>query len=302
MLRTAVAKAVAAYRTIAGNSLQFDQLKINQGRIHTAINRDRASTNLQDYEFKVFSQWGEDGILQKLVNSVPIANKTFLEFGVEDFSESICRFLMMSNNWSGYVIDGSSANLDRLVASYYYCRYDLRCQAAFVTVDNIDALLRQSGFDADVGVMSIDLDGVDYHVLEAISYYRPRILVTEYNAVFGDERRITVPYDPAFDRTAKHSSNLYWGASLGAIAFVAAKKGYSLVGTTSEGLNAFFVRDDVMTDRLRALSVAEAYTESRFRESRDADGRLTYLRGGDRLAAIRGMPVIDVTTGAVEPL
>ena len=85
----------------------LDAIKINQGRILSALNAQKKSSRLIDYEFRVFSQWGEDGIIQFLVSNLNIKNKTFIEFGVEDFSESNCRFLLMKDNWSGFVIDGS---------------------------------------------------------------------------------------------------------------------------------------------------------------------------------------------------
>ncbi|QXQ06459.1 hypothetical protein KX816_20315 [Sphingosinicellaceae bacterium] len=295
-------RILAAYRALSGLNLRIDDLKIGQGRLQSSINRSVSSRNLQDYEFKVFSQWGEDGIIQKLVSDVCIENRTFIEFGVEDFSESNCRFLMMHNNWSGFVIDGSPANLKRLRESYYFPRYDIRYQASFITAENINELLDLSGFDADIGLMSIDIDGVDYFVLETISRYRPRILVTEYNSVFGRDRKITVPYEADFKRTQKHHSNLYFGSSLEAVTFLANRKGYVLVGVSSEGLNAFFVRSDLMNDKFDALTAEQAYVESRFREARDGGGKMTYLRSSDRIEEIRGLPVLNVETGQIEPL
>jgi hypothetical protein len=209
---------------------------------------------------------------------------------------------MMNSNWSGFVIDGSAKNVSTIKRADYYWKYDLIARESFIDRDNVDDLLVESGFDSDLGILSVDIDGVDYHVLEAIKSFRPRILITEINAVFGGQRKITVPYDPMFFRTAKHPSNLYFGASLGALDSLATKMGYSLVATTSEGVNAFFVRDDVMPAELTKLDYRQAFVGSKFRESRASDGTLTFLRGDARLAAIAGMPVINVETGATETL
>ncbi len=103
-----------AISTIFKISERLDEIKINQGMLLASINEKKESRNLRDYEFKVFSQWGEDGILQRLINVVEIKNRTFIEFGVEDFFESNCRYLLMKDNWSGLVIDGSSGNINRL--------------------------------------------------------------------------------------------------------------------------------------------------------------------------------------------
>jgi hypothetical protein len=288
--------------TILSIEGQFDEVKINQGSILALLQERQATKDLMDYEFKVFSQWGEDGIIQHLCKSVTIKNRTFIEFGVECFFESNCRFLLMKDNWSGFVIDGSSENIRKLRNSYFYWKHDLQAIDAFITRENINELLAQSGFDEDLGILSIDLDGNDYHVLDAIKHFKPRILVCEYNGVFGGVRKITIPYDATFNRTRSHYSNLYFGASLAAITYLANKRGYSLVGTNSAGGNAFFVRNDLVTDKVAVISSAEAYFPSHLRESRDAQGHLTHVRGSDRLKMIQGLPVVNVETDTTEVL
>jgi hypothetical protein len=294
--------AQALLRGLNQLAVRADEIKLNQGRVLARMNQQLESAELKDYEFKVFSQWGEDGIIQRLTAVVPLAHRTFIEFGVEDFSESNGRFLMMKDNWRGFVIDGASANIKKLRKAPYFWRHDLNAVHARITRENIEALLAQSGFDADLGLLSIDLDGVDYFVLEAIEAFRPRILICEYNALFGPDRNVTVPYDPQFARTQAHPSNLYWGASLGAMTSLAGRKGYALVGANSAGNNAFYVRRELMDARLRELTVQQAYTPASFRESRDEQGRLTCLGAAEALALIRGLPVLDIDTGRVGPL
>jgi len=295
-------KIKTAFQNIWRISERLDDMKINQGLIISALNETRNSTNLADYEFKVFSQWGEDGIIQYLSKTIELRHKTFIEFGVESFMEANCRFLLMKDNWSGYVIDGSPSNIAKLKSSYFYWKYHIDAVDAFITKDNIDDLLAKSGFDEDLGILSIDIDGNDYFILEAIKTVRPRILICEYNAVFGATRKISVPYEPDFCRARKHYSNLYFGASLSAITFIANKKGYSLVGTNSSGCNAFFVRDDLLNGKLRALTAEQAFLTSKIRQSRDKQGNLSYLTGDDRLKEIRGLAVVNVETEAIEEL
>jgi len=279
---------------------RIDEVKINEGRILSRMNENRSATELQGYEFKVFSQWGEDGIIQHLIKNIEIPKKTFIEFGVEDFSESNCRFLMMKDNWKGFVIDGSKENIDRLRNSYYFWRHDLQAVDAFITRENINDLLARSGFDSDVGILSIDIDGNDYHVLQAITYFRPRILICEYNAVLGPTRKIAVPYDPAFQRLAKHHSGLYYGASLAAFTFLAESRGYSLVGVNGAGINAFFVRKDLLSEHLTPVTVEVGYRSSMHRDTRDENGRLTFIATHERLKVIAGLPVINVETQTSE--
>jgi hypothetical protein len=276
---------------------RLDEIKINQGRILANQQSLRPSKDLADHEFKIFSQWGEDGILQFLTRSLAIPHRTFIEFGVEDFFESNCRFLMMKDLWRGYVIDGSQANIERLRASYFYWRYQLRSKASFITVDNICNLLEESGFARDLGILSIDLDGIDYHVLERLEDWRPAILVVEYNSAFGSERAVSVPYHAAFRRGDAHFSSLYYGASLPAFCYLTARRGYGLVGTNSMGSNAFFVRRDLLNDLVREIGPKDGYRDGVFRESRDVRGRPSTLSGADRLRDMRMLPLIDVVSG-----
>jgi hypothetical protein len=301
-LRTVLSELKNAFHDIWRLGERIDDVKINQGLILSALNEGRESTDLADYEFKVFSQWGEDGIVQYLCRVIELRHKTFIEFGVENFVEANCRFLLMKDNWSGYVIDGSSSNIAKLKNSYFYWKYDINAVDAFITKDNINELLIKSCFDGDLGILSIDIDGNDYFILEAINAVRPRIIICEFNAIFGATRKISVPYDANFCRTRKHYSNLYWGASLSAITFLANKKGYSLVGTNSSGCNAFFVRDDLLNERVKVLTAEQAFVPSKIRQSRDKHGNLSHLAGGDRLKEIRGLTVVNVETEAVEEL
>ncbi|MDT0556062.1 hypothetical protein [Patiriisocius hiemis] len=261
------------------------------------------SSNINDYEFKIFSQWGDDGIIQYLIKNLSIENTTFIEFGVEDYLESNTRFLMMHDNWSGFIIDGSNKFIKNLKKYKWYWKYDLRGKCAFITKDNINSILLSSGFKS-LGILSVDIDGNDYHVLEEIDLgvLNPSIIIVEYNAVFGKDRYITVPYKEDFVRNNMHYSNLYFGASLPAFTHVANNKGYALVGCTIAGNNAYFVRRDLLNKNVSELSIEEAFKDSKFRESRNKDYSLSYLRGDTRLAEIKGMPVINLLTGEEEEI
>lgn len=278
---------------------QVDDIKINQGRILAALNRERRHESLHEYEFKVFSQWGEDGIIQHLIAHLDIPKRTFIEFGVEDFHESNCRFLMMKDHWQGYVIDGSETNVRRLRSAYYYWQYALTAHAAFIARDNIGELLEESGFGREPGLLSVDIDGVDWHVLHALRDWKPSILVVEYNDVFGFGRAVSVPYDPQFVRANAHFSNLYWGASLSAFAHLAGEMGMALVGVNGAGSNAFFVRRELLNEWVTEVSLDACRRPACFSDSRDAAGRLTFVRGAARRAFIADMPLVDVVSGDV---
>jgi hypothetical protein len=264
------------------------------GRIEGRQLRAMAPVSLQDYEFQVYSQWGEDGILQRLVETVPVGRKVFVEFGVENYTEANTRFLLVNGNWAGLVMDGSDANVARIVSDPLYWRHNLKAVRAFVTRENINALLTQNGLEGEIGLLSIDIDGNDYWVWKAIEAVRPAIVVAEYNWRFGAERRVTVPYDPAFVRGRAHHSMVYYGASLAALEALGARKGFDLVGCNSAGNNAFFVRRDLRPAALPAVSAREAYVAGSFREARLPSGELAHLPPAEEVALLADLPLVEV--------
>ncbi|WDE95972.1 hypothetical protein PQO03_09625 [Lentisphaera profundi] len=267
-----------------------------------AIKNKKQIKSLKEVEFKVFSQFGDDGIIQWLVNNLDISSTSFIEFGVEDFKESNTRFLMMNDNWSGFVMDGSESSIDKLMGAEYFWQYQLTAKAIFIDRDNISGLLSAANLGKNIGLLHIDLDGNDYWIWEAITEISSDILILEYNSVFGKERAITVPYDKGFYRTKAHTSNLYFGASLKALYNLSKKKGYAFIGCNSAGNNAYFIKNEKLNDVVRECSLEQGFVESKFRESRDSEGKLSYLNGEARLAEIKGMPVYNVETNEIEEL
>jgi len=261
------------------------------------------SSHFNDYEFKIFSQWGDDGLIQYLVKNIKIENEIFIEFGVEDYSESNTRFLMMNNNWKGFVMDGSEENVTKLRNQSWYWKYSLKNKAVFITKENINWLLAETGFK-NIGLLHIDLDGNDAHILSELDLteLNPAIIIMEYNAVFGKERAISVPYEKDFYRTDKHYSNLYFGSSLAALTYIANKKGYGLIGCTLAGNNAYYVRKDLLNEKIKEKTVDEAFILSKCRESRNKDFSLSFLDGEERYEIIKGMDVINVKTNEMEVL
>jgi hypothetical protein len=181
-------------------------------------------------------------------------------------------------------------------------RYSLTAVESFITAENINSIITENGIHGEIGILSVDIDGNDWFILEAITAYKPRILICEYNDTFGKDRKISIPYDAKFYRTEKHYSNLYFGASLAAITFLADQKGYSFVGINSNCNNAFFVKNDLINEKVPRISIEDAYQHSNIRESRDKFGKLTYLHGEARIRTLKGMPVINVESGKLETL
>lgn len=281
-------------KRLARMERKINYLKIAIGRIEKRQIQDGNDYEISKAEFQVFSQWGEDGIIQFLINNIDISKKVFVEFGVENYTESNTRFLLMNNNWSGMVIDGNPENIDFIKRDEIYWKFNLKAECAFVTCDNINQLLKNNGIGGKIGLLSIDIDGVDYWIWKAIDVVDPDIVVCEYNHRFGKKEALTVPYDSKFNRTEKHYSNIYYGASIRALILLGEEKGYSLVGGNSNGNNIFFVKNNLLNAKVRKCSVDDAYVVAKIRESRDLDGKLTFMDEKEEKVLLKNLPLIDL--------
>jgi hypothetical protein len=280
----------------------IDTLKIlaAQPLIHLCRSRGMIP-DLHQTEFKVFSQFGDDGIIQYLIHRLLSLRDTFVEFGVGNYRESNTRFLLLNNNWRGLVLDEDEASIRFIQQDEIYWRHTLTARQAFITRENIDELLGHAGLGGEIGLLSIDIDGNDYWVWEKITIIDPVIVIIEYNSVLGPNLAVTIPYQPRFARHRAHYSGLFWGASLRGLKLLGDRKGYSLVGCNSTGNNAYFVRNDKVADQ-PVLSVEDAFVESRFRDSRDEKGNLTYLTGVERFHAIADLEVYDLQQNKIAQL
>lgn len=251
--------------------------------------------DIQEAEFKVFSQFGEDGIIQYLIRQAQIGphERNLVEFGADFYGEANTRFLVVNNNWRGLLIDGNEKSIATIRKQSFYWERDLTAVAAFIDADNINDIIGGGGYRGNIGLLSIDIDGNDYWVWKKISVVDPVIVVAEYNSVFGSEWAVTIPYAPMFSRFNAHYSGVYFGCSLKALEILGARKGYALVGCNSDGNNCFFVRRDRLNGQ-PALTAQQAFVEARFRESRDRDGKFAFVAGSSRLKEIADLPLVDV--------
>src|SRR5208283_1742450 len=266
-------------------STQVRITRIQEALVRIEQRQIEQCSDLRKAEFRVFSQWGEDGLIQYLLRHVPIDRQIFVEFGVENYTQSNTRFLLTNNHWSGLIIDGSSENIDYVRHDPIYWATNLKAEHAFITRENINELMSRNGVTGDIGLLSVDIDGNDYWVLEAIDVISPRIIICEYNSLFGPTAKVTTPYDPSFTRGAAHFSKVYYGASISALNALAMRKGYSLVASNADGNNAFFARSDSLGG-LSVLTPQEAYVRAQFREFLDETGRLTSYDFEQRLQKI----------------
>lgn len=286
---------------LAGN-FETDWLsqRLAVGRVLANQQKGQEGNEIRDFGFQVFSQFDDDGIIEYLIKTMQPKSETFIEFGMGNYRESNTRFLLMNRNWRGFVMDGSPKNIQCVQNEPWYWKFDLQSKAAFITAENINALLAESDFDK-VGLLHIDLDGNDYHILKALDpKWYPEILILEYNHIFGSERALTLPYDPGFIRSEHHYSQLLCGASLAALTDLANSLGYALIGCNDGGNNAYYIPRPLLSDVLPEKSVAEAFVQGRFRGGFNERNELALFNYKLGQATIRGCEVLNTRTGVVE--
>ncbi len=203
---------------------ELQDLKLSIGQIQSKLNASSLEKNIKKKEFKVFSQWGEDGIIDYLISNLDIENKTFIEFGVENYEESNTKFLLLNKNWDGFIMDSSTNNINYIKNSELYWKHSLTAVTSFVNKENINDLLKLSKFDKKIGLLSIDIDGNDYWVWQGIDTMEPSIVIIEYNSRLGIEKSYVVPYEKNFERKKANYSMIYYGASLKALVKLGKKK------------------------------------------------------------------------------
>lgn len=275
---------------------KIDKLFLTLGRIELRQLELLKETNIDNWEFQITSQWGEDGIIQYLIKYIEIPNKTFIEFGVESYKECNTRFLLQNNNWNGLIIDGSEKLINEIKAENIHWKYDLKAVANFITKENIDNIFIENNIKGDIGLLSIDIDGNDYWVWEKISVIKPRIIIAEYNSLFGNKASVSIPYNKDFVRGVNMPVS-YYGASITALTYLANSKGYSLVYGNKAGNNVFYVRKDLLNEHVKEIQIEQAYVKAVFKESRDKNGKMSFLNFEDNFLSMQNYNVIDVKSG-----
>jgi hypothetical protein len=276
---------------------QIERLMILQSKLESSRRRDLAAPKaIKDLEYSVFSQFGDDGIIEYLASKIPEEFHTFVEFGIEDYKESNTRLLLQRDNWDGLVLDGAANNIKKIRTASYFWKYNLRTAEAFITRDNINDLLLSNGFQGTIGLLHIDIDGVDYWVWETIEAIQPLLVIVEYNSLFGSALPVSVPYRSDFLRSKAHFSNLYFGASVSAFEQLARKRDLVFVGCNMAGNNAFFVHSSIESG-LPVQSVKDGYVKSKFREGRDLNGELILETAFASADLIAHLPLMNVITG-----
>lgn len=233
-LQFARPRAVWVYRDVVNAWRIFWELRLCR----------RPIADVTRYERRVDSQNGEDGMLEAIFAKLGTTDKYFVEFGSGDAHECNTTYLARWQGWRGLWMD--AVYVDRRG----------RVKRERITAENIQALFAKYQVPKQFDLLSIDIDGNDYWVWQAITDYQPRVVVIEYNATFPPTESVTIPYDPQY---YWDGATNYFGASLLALQQLGARKGYTLIGCDSSGTNAFFVQTALVGDRFHPAPVGRLY-------------------------------------------
>lgn len=235
-------------------SVQIAQRNIfNFYQMNTSVDHPLSLTSAG---YKVFSQFEEDGLIIFILAKIGMKHFSFIEIGADDGINSNCANLALNFNLKGLFIDANKKSIVR--GKYFYKRYPNiygnKPKFCFAQVkrDNINSLIESGGFTGGVDLLSIDIDGNDYWIWDAITVVSPRIVIIETHIIYGF-RDIVVPYDPAYFFPGRHPQ--YHGASPVAMVKLGRKKGYRLIGANQLGFNFIFLRNDEGQDFFPEVSV-----------------------------------------------
>jgi len=250
------------------NFLNFNKRQLGEIQIELSKKKYNQISNIREAELKIFSQFGEDGIIDYLLYKLKLNSKIkFIEIGTGDYEEANTRFLCESRICSGLLID-KIKDLKYVKKRDFFWKNDLYFCQKTITPSNISSVINSYGFKNDCNLLSIDIDGNDFWVLKNIELSLVDIVVAEYNPLFGSNLSLTVPQNENFDRNK--FKKIFYGASLTAIIELMESKGFMFVGANSACNNAFFINKNKKEFFLN-LKVEELkeYTKFTFREIKE---------------------------------
>jgi len=261
-----IANAVGASSANTSSAAKTSQISLAL-RYRELAERRQPLPALNDVQFRAFSQNGEDGILLYIFALVGTKNKRAVEICAGDGISCNSANLILNHGWHALLVDGDEALVNRGRAFYRRHRDTFSFPpvqvSAWIDRESVNDVIARHGFAGEVDLLSIDLDGVDYWIWDAIDVISPRVVVVETQCIWGHERSVTVPYRADFRSPLVDGFGIYSGASLPAFVKLGRLRNYRLVGTEALGFNAFFVRNDVGVGLLPEVS-AEACLDRPF--------------------------------------
>ncbi len=228
-------------QTLMQNSLTFQYRQM--------LSAGMKMPKLDEVGFSVYSESDEDGILNYIFSLIGSTNKKLVDIGAAAIKGSNTANLVINHGWTGTLIDGNTDAVES-AKNFYSTAPSTRnfpptILSNWVTTDNINQILIKNESKGEIDLLCIDIDGVDYWIWKAIDCIQPRVVLLEYQCIWGPEKAVTVPYSPTFKAQYFGRYGIYSGASLPALIKLGKEKGYRLIGCQRYGYNAFFIRNDI---------------------------------------------------------
>jgi hypothetical protein len=242
---------------------QLQKILMNQYRLFH-VSGIRPYDRICDAGFRCYSQFEEDGIILYVLSLIGFKTRKVVEMCCGTGDECMATNLILNHGFQGYLFDGEGWNIDR-ARIFFQRKKDClltppRLVNAWITRENVNALLRQNGAIGEVDLLSLDMDGNDYYIWEAISEISPRLCVCETQNIIPDDLSITIPYQSHFSCENQHGyAREFRSVSLLAMIRLAERKGYRLIGAHKHGFNVVFLRNDIGQDIFPAVSIEDVH-------------------------------------------
>ena len=245
--------------------LNFNKRQLGEVQIELAKKNYNKIENIRDAEIKIFSQFGEDGIINFLLHKLGLNEKIkFVEIGTGDYEEANTRFLCESRICQGLLIDKID-DLKFIKKRDFYWKNDLYFYQKMINSKNISSVIKDFGFESNCNLLSLDIDGNDYWVLKNINLETTDMVIVEYNPLFGSNLSITIPEDDNFDRNK--NNKLFYGASLRAMIDLLDQKNFFFIGANKACNNGFFINNKYKSNFSDIkINNLKKYTDFTFRE------------------------------------
>ena len=270
------------------------------GLSHILLMRKNYSkvNKLSDVDYKIFSQNGEDGILDYLLYQLKIEKPKYIEIGVGDYTESNTRFIFERCSPKGVIVDCLENLEEKIKKNFSLWKSELKIVNDFVNPNNIIKIMREADTLNNLDIFSLDIDGIDYWILKELPKDFSKIAIVEFNPIFGKNLKVSVPNITNFDRKKYHYSNLCFGMSLQAAIEIMNEKNFYFVGTNLLRNNAFFIYKKEEYFKNLVINNIENSTDANFTESRDIKGNLNFLNYQKRVKEILECEVVDLSVNS----
>jgi len=266
--------ADAVVKVLPSQNTQLDQVAIsNQYKLMKKLLTPDEMPAFKDVGFRVYSQFEEDGILLYLFSIIGTTNKRVVEICAGDGSECMASNLIINHGWYGLLFDGNNQNVEK--GNQFFASHKSIFllppvfKHAWITKDNIDSLIKDSGFGGEVDLLSMDIDGNDYYIMEAIQCIKPRVIICETHNVIPGNLSLTIPYRDDFNYLDGKQHIDFRSVSLLAMTKLLNKKGYRLIGAHRFGFNAIYLLNELGTEYFPEVSVESVLNNdfTRFRRN-----------------------------------